>query len=169
MPSSPGTRFSYRFLWIPGTIGAITWLAQNDGSIDHIKLGLTIAGVAIAGGPTYKRTRRGDALIDRAMEHLLRSRDGAKIIDFFPYGYDERQFNSPGIAIDAGLLQRSQFGTFPEYHTSADNMDFIAPEHLESSYRLILDTLEILEKDRVMLNLFGKGNRNWAAAGSMMQ
>ncbi len=151
------TRFSYRFLWIPGTIGAITWLALNEDRLDRVRLGLTIAGVGDAGGPSYKRTRRGDALIDRAMTHLLRSKEGAQIVDFFPYGYDERQFNSPGVALNVGLFQRSPFASFPEYHTSADNLDFIAPNHLAGSFRLIMDALEILEKDRVMLNLFGKG------------
>lgn len=152
------TRLSYRFLWLPGTIGAISWLALNEGSVGRIKHGLVVTGVGDAGGPTYKRTRRGDAPIDRAMMHLLSdSKTGAKLLDFFPYGYDERQFNSPGYKLDVGLLQRSQFATYPQYHTSTDNMDFIAPGYLEEVYTLVADAIEILERDEVPVNKLPKG------------
>mgnify|MGYP000987489943 CR=1 FL=1 len=152
------TRHSYRFLWAPGTIGAIAWLAANETNTSRIKHGLVLSCVGDAGGPTYKRTRRGDALIDRAMTHVLSAATAApNIIDFFPYGYDERQYNSPGYLLDVGLFQRSQFATFPEYHTSADNMDFIRPEHLAKSYSWIVGAIDILERDRAYLNLAPKG------------
>ncbi len=152
------TRLSYRFVFAPGTIGAITWLARNEDRVGRIKAGLVVSGVGDAGGPTYKKTRRGDALIDRAMAHVFRrAGENARIIDFFPYGYDERQYGSPGFDLPVGLIQRSQFATFPEYHTSADDLDFIAPEHLAASFETITSALAILEKDRRLVNLAPKG------------
>jgi len=147
------TRLSYRFIFAPGTIGAITWLARNEARTERIKHGLVLSCVGDAGGPTYKRSRRGDALIDRAMAHVLKhAAPSAVIEDFSPYGYDERQYCSPGFNLPVGSFQRSKYGTFPEYHTSGDNLDLIAPEHLAHSYRLFLAAIDILENDRVLIN-----------------
>jgi aminopeptidase-like protein len=152
------TRYNYRFLFAPGTIGALTWLAGNEDKISRIDHGLIVSCVGDAGGPNYKRSRRGNSLIDKAMQYVLNS-DGrqGKISDFSPYGYDERQYCSPGFNLPVGLFQRSAFGTFPEYHTSADNLDFISPEHLGSSYRMIMDAIDILEMNWTPINLFPKG------------
>jgi aminopeptidase-like protein len=147
------TRYSYRFLFAPGTIGAITWLDRNQKTVGHIKHGLVVSCVGDGAGPTYKRSRRGDALIDRAMVNVLDHRDGpSNILDFFPYGYDERQYCSPGFNLPVGLFQRGQFGTFPEYHTSADNLDFIKPAYLSESYKIIASVLDILETNVYLTN-----------------
>jgi aminopeptidase-like protein len=152
------TRLSYRFLFSPGTIGPITWLARNEAGARRIVHGLVVAGVGDGGGPTYKKSRRGDAAIDRAAAHVLRHAfDAPKVIEFEPYGYDERQFCSTGFDLPVGLLQRSRFGTFPEYHTSADNLGFIAPQHLAESLRTIWRIIEIAEHDFTPLNLSPKG------------
>jgi aminopeptidase-like protein len=152
------TRLSYRFLFSPGTIGPIAWLAANEANLGRIKHGLVVAGVGDGGGPTYKRSRRGDCPVDRAMAHVLRHAfESPKVIDFEPYGYDERQFCSPGFDLPVGLLQRSRFGTFPQYHTSADNLDFIAPGHLAQSLAAIWRVIEIAEGDYTPLNLSPKG------------
>lgn len=152
------TRLSYRFLFVPGTIGSIAWLATNEAGLGRIKHGLVVSGVGDAGGPTYKRSRRGDALIDHAMIHVLRTAGAnANILDFFPYGYDERQYCSPGFDLPVGLFQRSQFSTFAEYHTSADNLDFIRAEHLAASFRWIVQALDVLERDRRLVNLRPRG------------
>lgn len=152
------TRLSYRFVLVPGTIGSIAWLATNEASLGRIKHGLVVSCAGDAGGPTYKRSRGGEALIDRAMTHVLRaSTPSPNLLDFFPYGYDERQYCSPGFDLPVGLFQRSQFATFPEYHTSADNLDFIRAEHLATSFRWIVQTLDILERDRHLVNLQPKG------------
>ena len=102
--------------------------------VARIKHGLVVSCVGDGGGPTYKKSRRGNADIDRAMAHVLKHSRHRRptILDFSPYGYDERQYCSPGFNLPVGLFQRSQFGTFPEYHTSADNLDFIAAGHLRS-------------------------------------
>jgi aminopeptidase-like protein len=152
------THLSYRFLFVPGTIGSIAWLASNEATLGRVKHGLVVSGVGDAGGPTYKRSRRGDALVDRAMAHVLRaSGTNPNLLDFFPYGYDERQYCSPGFDLPVGLFQRSQFATFAEYHTSADNLDFIRAEHLAASFRWIVQTLDVLERDRRLVNLRPKG------------
>jgi aminopeptidase-like protein len=152
------TRYTYRFLFAPGTIGAITWLARNEATAHRIKHGLVLSCVGDGGGPTYKRTRRGDAPIDRALAHVLEhAAPQANIIDFSPYGYDERQYNSPGFKLDIGLFQRSQFGAFPEYHTSADDLSFVAPEHLELSLSIVASAIEVLERNRRWRNTAPKG------------
>jgi aminopeptidase-like protein len=151
------TRFSYRSLFAPGTIGAIAWLAGNEDKTWRIKHGLVVSMVGDGGGPTYKRSRRGDAAIDRAMAHVLR-RSGLTptIEDFSPYGYDERQYCSPGFNLPVGLFQRSKYATIPQYHTSADNLAFIKPEHLLESYRLIVNAIGVIENDRISRNTMPK-------------
>ncbi len=152
------TRLSYRFLFSPGTIGPLTWLARNEANVGHIKYGLVVAGVGDGGGPTYKKSRRGDGAIDRAMPHVLGHAFAApKVMDFEPYGYDERQFCSPGFDLPVGLLQRSRFGTFPQYHTSADNLEFISAQNLADSLRAIWRAIEIAENDFTPINLSPKG------------
>jgi aminopeptidase-like protein len=153
------TRYSYRFLFIPGTIGSLSWLAANEDRLSVIDHGLVVSCVGDGGGPTYKRSRRGDAFIDRAVSHVLGHLSGyaAQVLDFSPYGYDERQFCSPGFNLPVGLFQRSAHGSFPEYHTSADDLDFMRPEHLAGSYRMLMDVIDIVEGDWTPLNLHPKG------------
>jgi aminopeptidase-like protein len=178
------TRLSYRFLFVPGTIGAITWLARNEARVQQIKHGLVVSMVGDSGGPTYKKSRRGEAAVDRAMIHILRhSGLSPTILDFSPYGYDERQYCSPGFNLPVGLFQRSKFGSIPEYHTSADDLEFIRPDHLGQSYRLIAGTIDVIENDLFYLNtvpkcepqlgrrgLYGAigGDKNSAAANMAM-
>jgi aminopeptidase-like protein len=152
------TRYSYRFLFAPGTIGAITWLARNEERVDRIKHGLVVSMVGDRGGPTYKKSRRGNSDIDRAMIHAL-SHSGLSptIEDFYPYGYDERQYCSPGFNLPVGLFSRSKFGSIPEYHTSADNLDFIRADALSESYRLINETIGAIEANETYRNTLPKG------------
>ena len=150
-------RYSYRFLFIPGTIGAITWLALNEEKTSRIRHGLVVACVGDGGGFTYKKSRRGNAEIDRAAAHVLSNFcQDYKIVDFSPYGYDERQFCSPGFDLAVGSLTRTPHGHFPEYHTSADNLSFVAPEHLSDSLLAYLSVLNVLENNRRYMNLSPK-------------
>jgi aminopeptidase-like protein len=146
-------RYSYRFLFIPGTIGSITWLARNEEIVSRITHGLVLTGVGDAGNVTYKRSRRGDAEIDRAMTQVLKdSGDPHAIIDFFPYGYDERQYCSPGFDLAVGCFMRTPHGEYPEYHSSADNLDFVKADSLARSFARCLETFELLEQNRAYLN-----------------
>lgn len=151
------TRYSYRFLFAPGTIGAIAWLAANEERAWRIKHGLVVSMVGDGGGPTYKKSRRGNAAIDRAMAHVLdHSGLTPTIEDFSPYGYDERQYCSPGFNLPVGSFQRSKYGTIPQYHTSGDNLAFIKPEHLLESYGVIVKTIGVIEHDAVYSNMAPK-------------
>jgi len=146
-------RYSYRFLFLPGTIGSITWLALNEARLENIKHGIVLAGVGDRGGMTYKKSRRGDAEIDKAFQHvLMHSGSKHKIIDFFPYGYDERQYCSPGVDLPVGCMMRTQWGQYPEYHTSADNQGFIEPHSLWDSFHQCLSVLELIESNYAYLN-----------------
>ncbi len=139
-------RFSYRFLFVPGTIGSIAWLSRNRETLPRVHAGLVVACVGDAGPMTYKRSRRGDAEIDRAAIHVLRSSGRPHtILDFSPYGYDERQYCSPGFNLPVGSLTRTPHGRYPEYHTSADDCGFVEAESLADSLRAYLDVLAVLE------------------------
>jgi len=147
-------KYSYRFLFIPETIGAITWLSLNEDKISNIKHGLVATCVGDPGIPTYKKTRNGDAIIDKAVQKvLLDSGDKYDIVDFFPSGSDERQFSSPGFDLPVGSLMRTMYGRFPEYHTSADNLDFVKSQYLADSLEKYLKTIFILENNTTYLNL----------------
>lgn len=146
--------YSWRFIFAPGTIGAIAWLAQNREHAKDIRHGLVLAGIGDAGSFHYKKTRQGDAEIDRAAAHVLKHcGERSEILEFTPYGYDERQYGSPGFNLPVGCLMRSVWGTFPEYHTSADNLSFIQPAQLEKSLRVCMVVAEVLEKNRRYRNL----------------
>jgi aminopeptidase-like protein len=147
-------RYSYRFVFIPGTIGAITWLAQNRENVNRIKHGLVLTGIGNAANFHYKKSRRGDAEIDRAAAHILSQfNKSAQVLEFSPYGYDERQYCSPGFNLPVGCLMRSVWGTFPEYHTSADNLNFIHEEQLAESLRVCTGIIDVLENNRSYCNL----------------
>ena len=156
--SKTQTHYSYRFLFIPGTIGSITWLARNESRVEKIKHGLVLSGVGDSGDITYKKSRMGNAEIDRAAEHVLRqSGKPYKMIDFYPFGYDERQYCSPHFNLPIGTLMRSKHGEYPEYHTSADKLSFIKPDSLSDSFSKCVRILDLLEKNRTYLNLYPKG------------
>lgn len=147
-------RYSYRFLFLPGTIGAITWLARNRGAASRIRHGLVLTCIGDEAPFHYKKSRKGDAEIDRAVTHVLSHLDAAaEILEFSPYGYDERQYCSPGFNLPVGCLMRSVWGSFPEYHTSADNLEFIKPQCLAESLRVCMNVLDVLEKNRRYRNL----------------
>jgi aminopeptidase-like protein len=147
-------RYSYRFLFIPGTIGAIAWLEQNREAAARVRHGLVLTCLGDAGGFHYKKSRSGDAEIDRAAAHVLRHcGEPGEVLEFSPYGYDERQYCSPGFNLAVGCLMRSVWGQFPEYHSSADNLDFIRPEQLAGTLRVCVAILDVLEGNRRYCNL----------------
>lgn len=146
-------RYSYRFLFIPGTIGSITWLSLNEQRAGNIRHGLVLTCVGDPGSFHYKKSRRGEAEIDRVMRQvLMHSGEGHELIEFSPYGYDERQYCSPGFDLPVGCLMRSVHGTFAEYHTSADNLNFITPGALEGTLRICMEAVRCLEANRTYLN-----------------
>ena len=146
-------KYSYRFLFIPGTIGSIVWLALNESNVSKIKHGLVATNLADSEQFTYKKSRQGNAEIDQTVLNVLEnSGNNYEIMDFVPYGYDERQYCSPGFNLPVGCLMRTPHGRYPEYHTSADNLDFIQPRFLVDSFRIYLSVLSVLEGNNKYLN-----------------
>lgn len=164
--AAPKRRLGVRFLFAPGTIGAITWLAQNRATASRIRHGLTLTCLGDGERFTYKRTVFGDETIDRAVTHVLAHAGYAQqTIDFFPYGYDERQYNSPGFRLPVGSLMRGRHGQFREYHTSADNLTFVSGERMLESLTVLRSVLGVLEHDRTYENLEPYGEPQLGSRG----
>ena len=153
LASSGTPRYSYRFVWGPGTIGSITWLAQNQDRISNIRHGLVAVLLGRPGEFHLKLSRSGDAAIDRLARRVLAGTDsGVRVRDFDPYGYDERQFCSPGIDLPMCRLSRAPHGEYPEYHTSADNLDLISGETLDEALAACISISDALDANRVWIN-----------------
>ena len=107
-----------------------------------------------SGSISYKRSRIGNAEIDRAVEYVLKhSAEDFQLFDFDPYGYDERQYCSPGFNLPVGRISRTPYRQYPEYHTSADNLQFVHPDSLADIFFKLLDILNIVDNNRAYLNL----------------
>lgn len=150
--------YTYRFLFAPATIGSIAWLARNEDRLSRIRHGLVLSVIGDSGHMVYKRSRQGDYEIDCAVEHVLSSTvEKYEIEDFSPWGYDERQFCSPALNLPVGRLTRTPHGAYPEYHTSADNLDVVNPRYLYDSFRAVWRVLEVLEGNETYIYRLGKG------------
>jgi aminopeptidase-like protein len=151
-------RLTWRFVFIPGTIGSLTWLARNEAVVPRIRHGLVLSCLGDAGAVTYKQSRRGDAAIDRIVAHVLRhSGDAHRITPFIPYGYDERQYCSPGFNLPLGCFMRTPNGAYPEYHTSADDLALMRPASLEDSLAKLKQVAAIIEGDALYRSRNPKG------------
>ena len=151
-------RLTWRFVFGPGTIGSLAWLSRNEHRLPRLRAGLTIGLLGDAGPLRYKRSRRGDTVTDRVAAYVLGREPFAGLLsDFEPYGYDERQFCSPGFDLPVGRITRSPNGTYPEYHTSADDLSLVTPEQLAESIRAVATTISLLDANRTLLNLSPKG------------
>ena len=159
-------RYSYRFLFIPTTIGSLTWLARNEDKVGRISHGLVLSCLGDAGGMTYKQSRRGNAPIDRIVAHILRQDEVPhRIRSFVPFGYDERQYCSPGFDLPVGCLMRTPNGEYPEYHSSADNLSLLRPESLAHSLAVLRRIVAVIEGDAVYRSRNPKGEPQLARRG----
>lgn len=161
-------RHTVRFLFGPGTIGSILWLALNEDVAARVRHGLVLTGMGDAGPLTFKRSRLGDKPIDSAGAHVVEAA-GGRTIDYYPYGYDERQFCSPGFDLAVGRLSRTPHGEYPEYHTSGDTPDFVRPESLAGSYAAAWDILQAVDRDRVVVSRNPKGEPRLGKRGLYRQ
>ena len=160
-------RYTYRFLFIPGTIGSITWLAGNEPAAARVRAGLVAANLGDPGGFHYKSSRRGDARIDRAARlALAETGEPFAVEDFVPYGYDERQYCSPGFDLPVGSLTRTPYGRYPEYHSSADNLDLLRPGSLAGSLAIYRRVVELLEERDPLPPSGGRSERGTAGPGA---
>ncbi|PHS17475.1 MAG: peptidase M28 [Blastopirellula sp.] len=147
-------RYGYRFVFAPATIGSITWISQNQDQLSKIKHGLILSLLGDAGNTTYKKTRMGNAEIDRAVQCVLSHTDADYTInEYEPFGYDERQYGSPGINLPVGCFMRTPNAQYPEYHTSADNLDLVQPQYLADSLDKLVQVIELLEGNVYPQNL----------------
>jgi aminopeptidase-like protein len=151
-------RYTYRFLFIPGTIGSLTWLSRNDSRLGLIDYGLVLSCLGDSGSMTYKQSRRGNSRIDRIVAHVLRSEETPhRILPFIPYGYDERQYCSPGFNLPVGCLMRTPNGEYDEYHSSADNLSLLHRQSLVHSLGVLQKIVEAIEGDMTYRNRNAKG------------
>lgn len=138
------TRYTYRLVFAPGTIGALAWLHDHLDLLPRVRHGVVLTGLGGPGPLVYKATRRGDAQVDRAAAHVVRRR-GGEVRPYSPYGYDERQYNAPGFDLAVGRLSRTPHGEYPEYHTSADDLSFVSPDRLGDAVAALLELVDTLE------------------------
>jgi aminopeptidase-like protein len=143
-------RLTYRLVFVPGTIGSLVWLSRNQTRLEAVKHGLVLTGLGGPGPLIYKRSRHGRRAVDRAAELVIGP--VGEIRDFSPWGYDERQYNSPGFDLAVGRLTRTPHGEYPEYHTSGDNLSFVTPSALVAALRAVVDILDALESDATYVN-----------------
>ncbi|WP_321348352.1 DUF4910 domain-containing protein [uncultured Draconibacterium sp.] len=149
--------YSYRFLFIPATIGAITWLSRNENRLHKIKHGMVLSLLGDKSPFQFKKSREEETSVNKIMNYLLKTEYCGKMVEFSPYGYDERQFCSPGFNLPVGRLSRNSFGEFPEYHTSADNLDFVKPDGLQESFELLTRFVTIVDGNKTWINQNPKG------------
>jgi aminopeptidase-like protein len=149
-------RYTYRFLFSPATLGPLAWLSRNEDRLGRVKHGLVAACTGDPGSLTFKHSRRGTAEIDRAAAHVVQAR-GGETRDFSPLGGDERQFCSPGFDLPVGVLSRTPQDEFPGYHSSADDLESVKPEHLADSLEAYVEVLDVLEGNATYVNLSPKG------------
>jgi aminopeptidase-like protein len=148
--ASQPRRYTYRIIFIPETIGAITYLSRHREDLrQRVLVGFNISCVGDERSYSYVASRYGNTLADKIISNVL----AFKHHDFIRYsfldrGSDERQYCSPGIDLPLVTICRSKYGTYPEYHTSLDNLDFVTPEGLRGSYELIKDCIEVTERNR---------------------
>ncbi len=145
-------RYGVRFIFIPGTIGSITWLAQNRSTLDRIASALVISGVGDGGRATFKVSRNGNGIIDRAFGRATIAHGGS-VRPYLPYGYDERQFCSPGIDIPTGCLMRTPYGEYDAYHSSADDLQLVTPAGLHDTLRICVEALNEIQRSPRFINL----------------
>lgn len=151
-------RLTWRFVFGPGTIGSLTWLARNEQRLPAIRAGLTVGLMGDSQPLTFKRSRRGNSMTDRAGEYVVPSfGTSSRVVDFEPYGYDERQFCSPGFDLPVGRLSRATHGDYPEYHTSADDPSLISADALAESIAALSQLIAVIDCNRRLLNMSPKG------------
>jgi len=157
--ASAPRRFTYRFVFAPGTIGSLCWLKENESALDRIRGGLVLGLLGDPAGLTYKESRDGKTVTDAAARYVLSQVDAerGKVIPFSPYGYDERQLCSPGFNLPIGRLTRSVNGGYAQYHSSADDPGFIRPEWLANSLQACKLFVSVLEHDARYVNQSPKG------------
>ncbi len=149
LQSCKSLKYSYRLIFIPETIGSITYLSKNlDILKNKVIAGFNLSCMGDEGIYSYVPSRLGSTLPDRVAQHVLSNMDiGFKAYSWLDRGSDERQYCSPGVNLPVVGISRSKYGEYPEYHTSLDNLDFISSKGLGGSYLAMLRIIQVLEKN----------------------
>lgn len=140
-------KYSYRFLYLPETIGSLLYLSLHGEELkQRVAAGYVVTCVGHGESFTYKKSKRADTLADKAAIHVLKqSGKPYTIVDWNPFGSDERQYCSQGFKLPVGSLMRTMYGEYPEYHTSLDNRDLISDEAMQETVQMYIDLIETLE------------------------
>ena len=157
---SKNLNYSYRFLFIPETIGSIYYLSKHGEKLkQNLVAGFVVTTVGDKGPFTYKKSRIGNSIADIATEIVLNQKQDSFIIeDFFPdNGSDERQYCSPGFNLPVGSLMRTRYCKYKEYHTSDDDKSLISFLALEESINIYLEILNLIDENKKYINLFPFG------------
>jgi aminopeptidase-like protein len=163
-------RLTYRFAFCPETIGAVCYLNLRGEHLKHNMLaGYVLTCIGDPAPFTMKRSRRGNTAADRAAKLVLCATKGPapNILEFFPFGSDERQYCSPGFNLPFCVLARSLYATYPQYHTSADDGTFTSPEAMCESADTVFSILMALEENRVWISLAPYGEPQLGPRGLM--
>jgi aminopeptidase-like protein len=162
-----GLRYDYRFVVVPETIGAITFLHQEGDKLKkRCAAGFVVNCCGTTHPFTYKKSRRATHDVDRITQLVLKwAQVPHSVVDFFPSGSDERQYCSPGFNLPVGSLMRAMYGTYPEYHTSLDNKSFISFKALRETIKLYLKVLFSLEENRVFKTTVSRGEPHLSPRG----
>ncbi|OGV57271.1 MAG: hypothetical protein A2X45_25320 [Lentisphaerae bacterium GWF2_50_93] len=147
--------YSYRFIFVPETIGAIAYLKMHkEHFLKNVYAGLVLTCLGDSGPFNYKKTRQGDHSLDRICANVLKhSGHPYSLREFWLPGSDERQYSSPGFNIPVGSLMRSVYGEFKEYHTSDDDLNFVKEKHLEETLQMYKSVIDAVESDFHYINL----------------
>lgn len=148
------TRYTYRFIFAPATIGSIAWLSLNQARLGQVRNGIVLAMLGDSSPLRYKASRGGASGIDRAARLILRDfYAGSSEVAYSPWGFDERQFASPGFRLPVGRLTRALPGELPEEHTSADDFSLVSAASLQESWRACIRIFSVLDRDTCWRNL----------------
>jgi aminopeptidase-like protein len=147
-------KYSYRFIFVPETIGSIYYLSEFGEHLrNQLEAGFVVTTIGDKGNFSYKRSRRGNALPDRAVELILKQTEQQfHIENFFPTGSDERQYCSPAFNLPVGSLMRTRYAKYKEYHTSGDNKDFICFAAMQKSVEKYLEVIDLIENNNFYVN-----------------
>ena len=147
----PRRRFSYRFVFVPETIGAITYISRELAILrERVVAGLQLTCIGDDRAYSYLSSRNPKSWVDRVVRHVLSDLPNYVAYTYLDRGSDERQYCMPGVDLPVASVMRSKYGVYPEYHTSLDDLEFVTPTGLQGGFDAVRDCIRILEADEFL-------------------